>query len=1022
MKNTKLINNILGWAVFAFSLMVYALTLEPSASWWDCSEIITSGYKLEVGHPPGAPIHVLLSRFFTLFATDPSKAALMVNFMSASASAATVMLLYWSIVYLARKLFHAVELSKGEQLAVWGSGLVGSLGFAFTDTFWFSAVEGEVYALSSFFTAAVFLATLKWESHANEPGGNRWLILIAYLIGLSIGVHLLSLLVIPVIGLIWFFRNKSFSWPGLIKAFLLSGIILFTIQYLIIPGTAQLAFYFDTLFVNTFGLPFNSGVVFLFFVLVTGGFAGIYLTYRKKWVVLNTIFVSLLFIYIGYSSYAMILIRASVNPPMNQNHPDNAFALKKYLSREQYGNRPFLFGHYYSAPAVGLTGLKPEYNQIAKRYEITGQMPEKVTYDSRFNTFFPRMYSSDPYHIQAYGHWGRVKGKPVSVNDYQGERTITKPSFTENIRFFLNYQMGYMYIRYFMWNFAGRQNDIQGQGGFRHGNWISGIRFLDEPRTGPEKKLPPGMKNNPSRNAYYFLPLLLGFAGMFYQYQQGKPGKQGFWVILLLFFMTGAAIVIYLNQTPMQPRERDYAFVGSFFAFSLWIGLGVLSLFSFLKKKFSEKYASMLSVLLSFLCVPLLLLSRNYRDHDRSGRYMVRDYARNYLESCAPGAILFTYGDNDTFPLWYAQEVEGIRRDIRVVNMGLLGLDWYISQLAYSQNEAAPVKFSWTRDKYFMGKRDAVLIIGKNRTPVDLNHAMAFAASDDPQNKVKVTTGELYNYFPSESFFIPVDKPKIMAAGVVRPENESLISDSVIFSIDKPYLSKSDVAILNIIAANNWERPVYFNHSTLYSGSMYFNDWVQFEGLTYRLIPIRSANRGEFTGRIDTEILYENVMYKFTWGNVNHPDVYLDEYNRHEIKLIQGRSVFSRLAAALNDEGKAKKAEEVLDRLFEIFPDSKIPLTYDSFPAAEEYFRAGAIEKGKTLIGLLVKNSLANLDYYVSIPRSKSADTREEEDREISLLQNLKTLALKYGEEEVADTLNAQIDEFIRKLQPGKTP
>ncbi len=1022
MKKSGQLNLLLGWVVFLVSFLVYFLTVEPTASWWDCSEIITAAFKLEVGHPPGAPVHMLLGRIFALFAFNTKQVAFMVNLLSALASVATVMFLYWSIVHLAGKLFRNSDLTAAEQIAVWGCGLTGALSFAFTDSFWFSAVESEVYALSSFFTAAVFWCILKWESRANEPGSDRWIILIAYLIGLSTGVHLLSLLVIPVAGTVYFFRKYDFTWSGLIKVLFLSLIILGGIQYFLIPGTAGLGFLVDKFFVNTLGFPFNSGLLFMILFLFMAISGAIYFTYRRKMTVWNTVLTALLVFYIGFSSYSLIVIRSSANPPMNQNHPDNAFSLRKYLNRDQYGNRPLFYGQYFNAPIMDFRYSGTGYSKVGNRYRVTARFKDKPVFDSRFETLFPRMYSSDPQHIEVYSDWADIRGKSVTVTEEGKTRNLIRPTFTENIRFFLNYQLGYMYFRYFMWNFAGRQNDIQGQGGFRYGNWVSGFSILDELRTGPKKMLPAFLKKDPSENVYFFLPLLLGLWGFFYQYRQGSAGRRGFWIVFLLFMMTGIAIVIYLNQTPVQPRERDYSYTGLFYAFSIWIGLGVLALFSAFKNILSEKSAAISALTISLLTVPGILLAQNYRDHDRSGRYMVSDYTRNYLESCPKDAILFTYSDNDTFPLWYMQEVEGVRPDVRVINIGLLGMDWYISQLNFRQNKADPVRFSWGKEKYFAGTRDYVLVIDRNKEAADLSSAMLFAGRDDDNAKVEVASGEKYNYFPSKNLFIRTDRKKMIENGIVRPEDEKMIADSVLFAIDKSYLTKSELAVLNIIAANNWERPICFNHSLLYSGSMFFRDWLQFDGLTYRLIPIRTPGDDENTGRIDTGSLYETVMKKYTWGNVNSPDVYLDSYNKHEIMLMQARFIFTRLAKALNDEGKPKQAEEVLDRLSDIFPDHKIPLTFDSFPAVEQYYRAGAFKKGTEVALTLTGNSIETLEYYLSLPEELYNSVEDEKNREIEMLRSLSSLAAQYGQVETEKTVNQRTSEIIRKITGKKRP
>ncbi len=1016
MRHFRIVTNITGWTVFIVALCTYYFTLEPTASWWDCSEFIISAYKLEVGHPPGAPLHMILGRFFALFAGDTSQVAFMVNLLSAFASAGTIILLYRSIVHLSLKLFSEKGLKLYEQILIVGGGLVGSLAFAFTDSFWFSAVEGEVYALSSFFTAAVFWAILKWENEADEKYANRWIILIAYLIGLSTGVHLLNLLAIPAIVMVYFFRKYEYSHKGLLLSFLVSGLIIGIIQYIIIPGLPNIAFLFDRIFVNTLGLPFNSGILFLIALIIVSSYYGIRYTRSKNLVLWNTVLTSFIVILIGYSSFALILIRADANPPMNQNHPDNAFALKRYLNREQYGNRPLLYGPYYNAPALGAVGERKLYNKADGKYVVTGITSGKTIYEPRLQTVFPRMYSDQPSHIEIYEEWGRVRGQPVKIRDGGELKTVNKPAFIENLRFFITYQLGHMYFRYFMWNFAGRQNDIQGHGSFLQGNWISGIDFMDDYRVGPRDNMPEWMKHDPSGNAYYFLPLLFGLAGMLYQYRKSKKGKEGFIVIMTLFVFTGIAIIIYLNQTPLQPRERDYAYTGSFYAFAVWIGMAVPALWSAIKKMIPGTAGAIVTVILSIIAVPLLLFFENLDDHNRSGRYMTRDYAINYLESCAPDAILFTYGDNDTFPLWYVQEVEGVRTDIKVINISYLAMDWYISQHRRASYGAKPVPFSFEQDQYYTGNRDVVVLTERIEDSIELSDAMVFLGSDDKRSKVKMEGGQLIDYLPSRNFHITVDKNKVLESGTVQPEDSALIAERVEFTIKKNYLAKSEWAVLNIIAANNWERPVYIDHSLLHTGNVFFTDWLQFEGLAYRFMPVKTERKGLFTGHINTDILYERVMDKFVWGNVNHPDVYLDEYNKRELKIIQARYIFSRLAEALIDEGEKTKATEVLDKMFELFPDEKMALTYDSFQATEQYLRAGEVDRGSEKLMQMANNSLAMLNYYITLPEFFASLVQEEQEREMGNLHNILVLTRRYGLEDMNKEIDGKLQKLINRL------
>ncbi|MDD4107404.1 MAG: DUF2723 domain-containing protein [Prolixibacteraceae bacterium] len=1012
MRHFKVVTNLSGWTVFIIALVVYYFTLEPTASWWDCSEFIISAYKLEVGHPPGAPLFMILGRFFTLFAGDVSQVAFMVNLLSAFAGAGTVMFLFFTVVLIAKKFFPGSELTNSEQFIVVGSGLVGSLAFAFTDSFWFSAVKGEVYALSSFFTAAVFWAVLKWESEADLKYASRWLILIAYLTGLSIGVHLLNLLAIPAIGLVLYFRKYEFSVQGMFLSLILSLIILATVQYVIIPGVPWLVFLSDKLFVNEFGFPFNSGIIFFLAVVGAGLIWGVRYTGRRGLALWNTVISAVIVILMGYSTYAVIMIRADANPPMNQNHPNNAFALLRYLDREQYGNRPLVYGPYYNAPAIAVTGERKIYNRVDGRYKVTGTIAEKTLYEPKLQTVFPRMYSSQPQHIEAYKEWGRIRGTPVRIREDGQEKTVRKPSFAGNLRFFLTYQTGHMYFRYFLWNFAGRQNDEQGHGNFLSGNWISGINFLDEVHTGPSENLPCWRKNDPSRNTYYFLPLLFGLIGFFYQYNHGKKGKEGFAVILTLFLFTGIGIIVYLNQTPLQPRERDYSYLGSFYAFAIWIGLSVPALCAAVKTVIKNITGVVAVILMSLVLVPGILIAENMDDHDRSGRYMTRDYAVNYLESCAPNAILLTYGDNDTFPLWYVQEVEGVRPDIRIINISYLGMDWYINQHKQVTNEAPPIPFLFEKQQYYEGTRDIVIVQDRIEDSVSLEDAMMFLGSDDERSKLKLTNGQTLDYLPSKRFYLPVDKQKVIDNGTVQPEDSALIADTVELVVDREYIGKGEMAVLNIIAANNWERPVYIVNSLLYTGHIFFTDYLQVEGFAYRFVPIKSVTGDINSGHINTRLLYDNVMNKFVWGNVNDPDVYLDEYNKKTIKIMQTRQVFTRLSEALIDEGKNEMAVKVLNRLFELFPDEKIPLSTDSFRAAEQYLRAGEKGKGHEKLKQMASNSLALLKYYLTLPEYFARVVSEEEEREMSHLQNILVLTKEYK----LDDLNREIDSELQKM------
>ncbi|HJX71554.1 MAG TPA: DUF2723 domain-containing protein, partial [Bacteroidales bacterium] len=715
MKRFTLINNLTGWLIFLVSSYVYLSTIESTASFWDCGEFIAAGYKFEVGHPPGAPVFMLLTRLASLFAgNDTSKVAVMVNALSGLASSFTILFLFWTITHLARKIVaRDEEFTTGRIIAIIGSGVVGAMAYTFSDTFWFSAVEGEVYATSSLFTAVVFWAILKWENISHQPFANRWIILIAYLMGLSIGIHLLNLLAIPAIVLVYYFKYNEISTRGIIKALLVSVLILGSVMYIIIPGFVKIPSIFELLFVNNFGLPYWSGVFFYLILLTILISWSIHYTHRNKKVILNTIMITLAAILIGYSSYAIIVIRSQANPPMDQNNPENLFALLSYLNREQYGDRPLLHGQYFNAQPESVKEEKAVYTPIKDKYVITNHRI-KYVYDKKYTTLFPRMWSSDPEHVNAYMSWARIEEKDIYEaqsdengnlsRDNQGnivyDRSKPKrsPSFAKNLKFLFRYQIVHMYLRYFMWNFAGRQNDIQAHfdDEITKGNWISGIKFIDEARLGNKDDLPRSFLNNKAYNKYYLLPLLLGLIGLIYQF---RKRQDDFWIVLALFVMTGIAIVFYLNQNPIQPRERDYAYAGSFYAFAVWIGLGMLAFYDIFNRYLPQSASALIAGILCFVGVPFIMGKENWDDHNRSGRYMARDFAYNYLNSCAPNAILFTNGDNDTFPLWYAQEVEGIRTDVRVINLSYLGADWYIEQMHRKVYDSDPVPFTLTKDK-----------------------------------------------------------------------------------------------------------------------------------------------------------------------------------------------------------------------------------------------------------------------------------------------------------------------------------
>ncbi|MBS3775153.1 MAG: DUF2723 domain-containing protein [Bacteroidales bacterium] len=1013
MERFKKVNTITGWIIFLIAATVLLMGIEPTVSFWDCGEYIASAFKLMVGHPPGAPFFMLVARLFSIFAPDSSKVALMVNSMSALASAFTVLFLFWSITHLARKIF-SVENDKGNLLAVIGAGVVGALALTFSDTFWFSAEEGEVYAFSSLFTAFVFYAILKWENVAYEKHSNRWIILIAFLMGISIGVHLLNLLAIPAIVFVYYFRKYKITNRGILGAALLSIILLGTFNFIIIPGIVRLASGFELLFVNGLGLPFNTGN-FIFILAIAALLAwGLYRTHKLKKVTLNTLLLGLTVVILGYSSYTMLMIRSAADPPMDENDPQTVFSLYHYLKREQYGQHPLVTGPYYNAPIVDSeqphTYVK-EGNKYVKSYSLN---PD-YEYDERFTTFFPRMYSRQSNHVQEYKKWANIEGRQVTVTNQRGEEeTRNVPTFGENLKFFFRYQVGHMYLRYFMWNFAGRQNDIQGHGGPLNGNWLSGIKPLDETRLGNQDNLPEKFKNNKARNTYYMLPLLLGLIGFFFQY---KKNPKDFTVVLLLFLFTGLAIVVYLNQTPLQPRERDYAYAGSFYAFSMWIGLGVLGIYNLFKNKAPKVFSAILAIILTLVLVPVNMAKENWDDHDRSGRYIARDYAYNYLNSCAPNAILFTHGDNDTFPLWYAQEVEGIRTDVRVVNLSLLNTDWYIDQMKRKAYDSDPVPFSMEQDQYKQGTRDQVPMLNKVENFVDVKQVVDFVASDDERTQLSSRGNQKINYIPTQKFKLNVDSAKVVNRGIVKPENADQIVDEIRWQVNRNNLMKNDLMMLDLLANFNWERPVYFV-SPSDETNLGLSDYLQLEGFAYRLVPIKTEAEDRVdVGRVDSEIMYQNLMEEFSYGNMQDPDVYMDYTSRRTSNVIRIRNKFARLARKLIDEDKKQKAVETLDRAMELTPNSQLPYGMWVLEILTEYYRADATEKANALAEEFAGYTKNELNYYFSLNQPFADAISREQRMGLHIMHRLSQITKKFGQEELSKDYEQYLNNKVSSMQ-----
>ncbi len=1018
MNNFKRINDIVGWLVFAIATTVYFLTLEPTASWWDCGEYIATAYKLQVGHPPGAPFFQLLGRFFTLFAFgNVENVALMINVMSALSSSFTILFLYWSITMLAKKLYVKSEgdvMTQGQTWAVLGAGIVGALAYTFSESFWFSAVEGEVYAMSSLFTAIVFWAILRWEEVADHKHGYRWLLLIAYMMGLSIGVHLLNLVAIPAIVYVYYFKKYKYSTKGFIAAGILSILILAMIMYVIIPGIVQLAGKFELFFINTIGLPFNSGTVIYFVFIIALILGGLYYSRTRGKTVLNTAILALIFILIGYSSFFILVIRANSNTPINENDPKDAISLLSYLNREQYGTWPLGHGQYYNAPRVDFKDGNPVYMKDIEKGEYVIKDDRKGTvpiYDDRFTTIFPRMWSNQkPAHISLYKQYGGDKGTPVRITNADGTTDVLyKPTFGENLKFFFTYQINHMYFRYFMWNFVGRQNNIESQGEIEHGNWITGIGFIDSSRLGDQSNLPESMQN-PARTTFYLLPLILGLLGFFFHLNKSKSDT---WVVFLLFIMTGLAIIIYLNQTPLQPRERDYAYAGSFYAFAIWIGFGVLALYDALQKYVSNKtMVAGLVTVVSFLLVPTVMAVQGWDSHNRSGKYATRDFARMYLESCEPNAILFTNGDNDTFPLWYVQEVEGIRTDVRVVNYMLSSGDWYVNQMFMKAYESDPLPLSIDRKFYAKGEQNYVPIFERYDQRVNLKEVIDFVKSTDKRSQVPLQDGTWLNYVPTKKLRLPINKDVVLATGTVRQENADKIVDSIVWNIKQNALYRNDLMLLDIIATNNWKRPIYFANPNSIKSVFNIDKYCHLEGIVYRFKPTPAPEYIKRVGGVNADRTYEVLMADdVRWGRLNEDDVVVDRESDRTVGIMKQNYI--RLAQALANQQKYDSVVEVLDRGLYFFPENKFPFDFFMIPWADNYFKAGADDKGEDVLRSIAKRYIDDLNYFASLDEKHAQYYNDQIQESMAVLQRIAQLADHHQQFELSDEFEQDLIENL---------
>ena len=1052
MKQFRLVDNILGWLAFLIAAFVYCSTIEPTASFWDCPEFITTGYKLEVGHPPGAPFFMLTANLFSQFASDPSQVARMVNTMSALLSATCILFLFWSITHLTRKLLLKdwSEMSMSKLIAIEASGMVGALIYTFSDTFWFSAVEGEVYAYSSAFTAVVFWLILKWEDHADEPHSDRWLVLITYMTGLSIGVHLLNLLCVPAIVLVYYYRKfPNANAKGSLIALFVSFVLVAAILYGVVPGIIKVGGWFELFFVNTLGFQFNTGVIIYIIFLVATVIWAIYESYtnrnelrgnvsfvlsvgllgipfygfgwsafvigivvlvalfyllklKKKGVAVvsarikNTLLLSMLMLMIGYSTYAVIVIRSTANPPMDQNSPEDIFTLGSYLSRDQYGDRPLFYGQAYTSQVAfdrdgdycvpSKTTGAPVYQRKEKASKDEKDsyfiVSTKDKYNYAQNMLFPRMYDSS--HAQAYESWmGGVDGYNVDYDRCGEPVQVKMPTQLENIRFFLSYQCNFMYWRYFMWNFAGRQNDLQGNGELEHGNWITGISFIDNMRLGDQSKLPDDLKENKGHNVFYCLPLLLGLLGLFWQaLGKGDKGIRQFWVVFFLFFMTGLAIVIYLNQTPMQPRERDYAYAGSFYAFAIWCGMGVAAILDLIKR-FLKTENTLVTAIVSVICllVPIQMASQTWDDHDRSGRYTCRDFGQNYLMSLQDkgNPIIFTNGDNDTFPLWYDQETEGIRTDARVCNLSYLQTDWYIDQMVRPAYNSPSLPISWPRLDYCSGTNEYVEVNPDAKEEIlkyykEQPEAAKATWGDEPfelKNILKywVRSKDAETHFiPTDTLYVTIDKNAVRKSGMMMASDT--IPDRMVISLKgKNALYKSDLMMLELIAQSNWTRPIYVALTVGQENYMNLGDNFIKEGLANRISPFTTNAPG--AKNFDTEKTYNNVMNRFKFGGLDKPGLYIDETVMR--MCYTHRKLMSELALHLIMEGKIQKAVKVLAYADKVLPAYNVPVNYMSggLDYAQAYALVGNKAKAEQMLNAVVKNAKQYAEWYLSLERSR---------------------------------------------------
>ncbi|NNF85172.1 MAG: DUF2723 domain-containing protein [Winogradskyella sp.] len=1060
-------NTILGWVVFTIAFFTYAATVEPTVSFWDAGEYILTSSKLQVGHPPGAPLFQMLGAFFSIFALEPTQIGLMLNMMSAAASAFTILFMFWTITLLLSKLAKFDDNNVTHKgFAILGSALVGSLAFTFTDSFWFNAVETEVYAMATLIMAILFYLGLRWERDMNKPRGNKWLILIAFVIGLSFGVHFMGLLTIPAIGLIYFFKNyKTVTVKNFIIANVASAAVLLFIFKLLLPSTLKLFGYLEVFFVNTFGLPFNSGTIIAGLLVIGLFYFGLNYTRKHKYTNANTLVLCLLFVFIGFSSWMMLPIRANANVVINENDPSDARELLAYYNLEQYPETHLFYGPQFTEIYSGADENQPfvddkknyEKDYKTGKYVVINEWKNtKQNYNSEHAAILPRMWSAE--HAENYmmftglidfklkSEYRSQKELVAIVNDFrtrlaQGQidyedydqflRTygqsyldVEKPSFLDNIMYMVQYQLGYMYWRYFMWNFAGRQNDIQGRYDQFNGNWISGIKFIDEWHIGlPQDNLPSDVRNNKARNTYYFLPLILGLIGLFFLYHKDK---KRFWVLLVFFLFTGLAIQVYTNVRPFEPRERDYSIVGSFYVFALWIGFGVYAIYDALRTKLKHKLLAPLITLTCLILVPGILVANNWDDHDRSGKYTANAMARKYLQSCAPNAILFTIGDNDSFPLWYLQEIEGVRTDVKVVNTSLFQTDWYIDQMKRKAYESDPIPSQLTHDQYKYGTRDYIMRREISRDTILIKDFLNFITSEQPKTKLKFvieSQGEdpsVYpshllnsNYFPTRYVRIPVNKENVLKSGIVKPKDADKILPYIDMEITNSAIYKNRLLMLDILANNNWERPIYFSGGAFGDEDyVWLKDYLQLDGLCYKLVPIKTevneANPFDM-GRVDADLMYDMVT-SWDWGGSGE-DIYHDTETRRN--GITYRSNLARLIEQLINEDKLDKAEEIADLAMEKMPVDIFGYYTLLEPYISAYYEVENPEKAQKLYMQVASKYQENLTYYSTLSIENQNNLIEEIITDIERYRSLVDVLIVYGDKDFALQETRKFNDYL---------